>query len=31
MKTQNYLNVTVLLNVPVQALQGHWGVLEFEM
>lgn len=31
MKTQNYLNVTGLVNVLAQALQGHLGVLEFEM
>lgn len=31
MKTQNYLNVTGLVNVLAQALQGHMGVLEFEM
>lgn len=31
MKTENYLNVTGLVNVLAQALQGHLGVLEFEM
>lgn len=31
MKGQTYVNVTGLSDVLGRALQGHWGVLEFQM